>query len=411
MTRISEIIAPVYRQVHADIRAGGHREYWLKGGRGSGKSSFISIEIIFGMLRNPNAHAVIYRKVANTLRESVYEQMVKAIGYLGLRDFFACRLSPLEIRYKPTGQRIIFRGADDPSKSKSITTSSGYFGFLWFEELAEFGSMEDIRTIQASIIRGEGRAVTFMSYNPPQTANSWVNEEALTDAKNRMTVATTYLDMPESWLGEAFIEAAETLKQTNERAYRHMYLGEVTGTGGNVFDNVKVTHVSEEERRAFGETYCGLDFGWFPDPTAFVRCAYAPAQRKLIVYDEYMAVRTPNADIYAALTKEHGVTRNDEVICDSAEQKSVNDLRAFGMRAVGATKGQGSVRASVKWLQSLNEIVIDGASCPETAREFTKYEYEKTRDGRFCDTYPDRDNHFIDAVRYAMNRVWMRAGA
>ena len=178
--RVSDLIAPAFLAIHRDIKRGGHAEYWLKGGRGSTKSSFAATEIILGMLRDPMANAIVYRKVAATLRESVYEELTKVILRMGLEPWFRFRLSPLQIIYKPTGQKILFRGADDPAKSKSIALSRGYFGFLWFEELSEFSGVEDIRTIRASVIRGagSGRAAVLCSYNPPATSAAWVNAES-----------------------------------------------------------------------------------------------------------------------------------------------------------------------------------------------------------------------------------------
>lgn len=408
--RLSELIAPVYMPVYRDIRRGGHSEYWFSGGRGSLKSSFISLAIVLGLLQAPEANAIIYRKVAATLRESVYGQMQWAIDKLGLTPWFAFKLSPMEMVYRPTGQRILFRGADDPAKSKSIKLAQGYFGFLWFEELAEFEGMRAIQTIQASIIRGRGRAITFYSYNPPESARSWVNEAALNPPRTRLVHKSSYLDAPREWLGEAFIAAAETMKENDERGYRHMYLGEVTGTGGKVFEKLSLRPITREEIQGFGATYAGLDFGWFPDPTHFVRCAYDPSLRRLWVYDEYRTVRTPNYELYRHLAEEKALTAAEEVIADSADMKSISDLRSYGLNCVGATKGPGSVSAGMKWLQGL-DIIIDPARCPAAAREFSQYEYEKTRDGEFVSAYPDRDNHAIDAVRYATNRVWARKGA
>ncbi|MBQ8971689.1 MAG: phage terminase large subunit, partial [Clostridia bacterium] len=317
------------------------------------------------------------------------------------------RLSPLEIRLRG-GQRILFRGADDPGKSKSTKLAKGYFSYLWFEELSEFRGMEDIRQIQASIIRGGGPAVTVCTYNPPASMASWVNEEALSPDPNRLVHSSTYLDLPAQWLGEGFIAAADALKARDQAAYRHMYLGEATGLGTNVFRRLSLRSVTDAEIDALGEAYCGLDWGWFPDPTHFVRCGWNAAARRLVVYDELRAVRMDNRRLAEALrTRAEGC----EIIADSAEPKSIADLRAEGWRCVAAWKGAGSVRAGLKWLQGLNEIVIDPARCPYAAREFSRYEYERDREGNPVDAYPDRDNHSIDAVRYAMNRVWMRAGA
>ena len=408
--RLSRLICPAFHGVWRDLRELGHDEYWLAGGRGSTKSSFLSLAIVTGMLRDRDANAVIYRRVAATLRESVYEQMIWAIERLGVSGAFTFRKSPLEIRCR-SGQRILFRGADDPAKSKSLKLARGTFRYLWFEELSEFPGMEAVRTIRASVIRGGGRAVTLCSYNPPVSAGAWVNEEALRPVPGRLIHFSTYRDVPEEWLGEPFLRAAESLRASNERMYRHMYLGEATGNGDQVFENLSLRPITDEEIARFGRTYAGLDWGWYPDPLHFARCAYDAARRRLWIWDEYRTVKTDDRDVYDILTGEKGLGPDEEVIADSAEPKSIRDMRAYGMRCVGALKGPGSVRASMRWLQGLTEIVIDPARCPETAREVRLYEYERDASGRPVDAYPDRENHAIDAVRYAMNRVWLRAGA
>ena len=407
---IYDSMARTFWDLYDDLKRDGHAEYWLKGGRGSTKSSFISLVIVRGLLADPNANAIIYRKVGNTIKDSVYSQMLWAIDQLQLAPWFQAKVSPFELIYKPTGQRVLFRGADDPLKSKSIKLQHGYFRYLWFEELSEFRGMEDIRTIKQSVFRGVDRGVTLYSYNPPKSAQNWVNTEALKSVTGRLVHHSTYLDVPKEWLKEAFISDAERLAQSNERAYRNEYMGEVTGTGGTVFDNLVLREISVDEIGGFGATYAGLDFGWFPDPLHFVRCAYDPARRRLCIFDEYRTVKTSNADVYRILTDQKQLSADEEVIADSAEMKSVNDMRSYGMRCIAATKGPGSVRASMRWLQALREIIIDPARCPEAAQEFAQYEYERTRDGEFVDAYPDANNHAIDAVRYALNRVWMRAG-
>lgn len=412
--KISDIIAPTYYPVHAAIRCGMYDEYWMDGGRGSAKSSFVALEIILGMMRNPDANAIVYRKVGATLRESVFEQLLWAIDKLGVAEYWETRVSPMKIQYKPTEQRILFRGLDDASKSKSIKMRKGYFGYLWFEEVAEMNSMEDIRTVKASINRGtpdEGRAITFYSYNPPKSASSWVNREAITPRKGRLRHHSCYLDIPAAWLGREFIREAEALKASNERAYRHMYLGEVTGTGANVFENLNIRRITAEEIQTFGATYAGMDFGWFPDPLHFVRVCYDSGSRRMWIYDEYRTVKTQNRDVYTELVEKHGLTSDEEVIADSQEQKSISDFKSYGMRCVGATKGPGSVRTGIKWLQALSEIIIDPVRCPAAAAEFAEYEYEKDKEGQPVAAYPDKNNHAIDATRYATNRIWLRKGS
>ena len=411
IVRTSEVIAPAYHGLWRDVRAGRHREYWLRGGRGSGKSSFISAAILFGMLKHPNASAMIYRRVAATLRESVYEQMVWAIERFALRDCFELRLTPLEIRCIPTGQRILFRGADNPGKSKSIKLAKGYFGYLWFEELAEFSGMDAIRSLRASVLRGGEQGITFCSYNPPPGAQSWVNAEALLPREGRLVHSSSYLDLPEAWLGNAFLAEAELLKAEDGRAYRHMYMGEATGSGGGVFENLCLRAIPREQIDSFSAVYSGMDFGWFPDPLHFVRCAYDAAQRRLWIFDEYRTVKTSNLDVFLHLKENMNLSATEEVIADSADMKSIGDMRSYGMRCMAAMKGPGSVRASMRWLQGLREIVIDPQRCPAAAREFSEYEYERGADGSFMEAYPDRNNHAIDAVRYATNRIWLRCGA
>lgn len=406
--RLAGLIAPAFHAVHADIRRGGHAEYWLYGGRGSGKSSFVSVEIVLGMMREPQANALVYRKVADTLRDSVLAQLWWAIEALGVPDCWRRRVSPMEIEYLPTGQRILFRGADDPQKSKGIKLQKGVFRYLWFEELAEFDGMQAIQTIKASALRGCS-AITFFSYNPPQSAANWVNEEALRVRPERMTHRSTYLDMPSQWLGEAFLSDAEALRQSDERAWRHMYLGEVTGTGGQVFENLELRPIPDGEISRMGAFYDGLDFGYYPDPTHWVRVSYDPSRLTVYVVDELRRYRTTDREFARLLMERRDVTASTEIICDSASEKPLAELRSEGLRSVvGAMKGRGSIETGIRWLRMRARIVIDPARTPETAKEFAQYEFVKLKNGSFTESYPDRDNHAIDAVRYALNRVWLR---
>lgn len=401
--RLSNLIAKPFMAVHRDIKKGGHSEYWLRGGRGSTKSSFVSIELILLLLKNPQMNAIIYRKVAATLRESVYEQVIWAIDQLNLRPWFTMRVSPLEIRYNPTGQRILFRGADDPTKSKSIKLSRGYFGILWFEELAEFAGMEAIRTIKASIIRGGDYAITFCSYNPPQTARNWVNKEAITPKANRMVHSSTYLDVPPEWLGQEFIAEAEALKTSNERAYRHMYLGEVTGTGGQVFNNLVLRKIPDAELDTIGQLYDGLDFGFAVDPDAFVRWAYDSRSRRILAIDEFYGA----GNSVDRLANEVQKRTTGLIRCDSADPRMIAELGRKGVRTIGVKKGPGSVEHGMRWLQSLGEIVVDPERTPNIAKEYSAYEYTADKNGDFLPEFPDRDNHTIDATRYALENVMM----
>ena len=271
--RLSELIAPSFAGVHTDIRDNLHTHYFLKGGRGSAKSSFVSLVIIFGLMKNPGRHCVVLRKIAAYLRDSVFMQLKWAIDMLGVSEEWEERLNSPELIYKKTGQRIIFRGADDPKKIKSIKTSDGYIGYVWYEEADQFSGMREIRSINQSLLRGGEKYTVFYSYNPPMSIKNWINEEACRQREGRLVHSSSYLGVPEEWLGRQFILEAEYVKKTNELIYRHEYLGEAVGTGGEVFRNVTVRKITEEERGAFSRLRAGVDFGYASDPFVYVLCA------------------------------------------------------------------------------------------------------------------------------------------
>lgn len=401
--------SPNFDALSLDIDREGHAEYWLKGGRGSGKSTFVARKLLLGMLEHPRASALVCRKVAATIRQSVYEEIVKAIDALGLRPWCTLRLSPPQIDFI-TGQRILFRGADDPGKSKSIALSQGYFGYLWFEELAEFDGMSDVLTIRASALRGrsEQRPLTFCTYNPPMSARSWVNRAALEQRPERLMHHSTYLELPEAWIGESFIADAEALRRSNARAWRHMYLGEVTGSGGQVFDNVRLRAVGADELDGLSAFYNGLDFGFASDPDACTRWAYAPGRRTLYAVGEFYARHTLTD---ALAEKVRGIAGHELVWCDSEDPRAIAELRRRGVNAMAVRKGPGSVRAGIRWLQDLAAIVIDPARTPNIAREFSGYEYLPDRCGGFQPDVPDRDNHSIDSARYALSPLILQRTA
>lgn len=175
----SSIVMPAFHDVLGNVAAHGHTHYWLHGGRGSTKSSFISVAIVLTMLMHPEANAVVVRRFSNTLRDSVFQQMTWAIAELGLERYFRSRISPMELTYLPTGQRIVLRGADDPLKLKGVKFTRGYAAIVWFEELDQFDGIDAVRSILNSLRRGGEDFWIFYSYNPPRTLWSWVNREKL----------------------------------------------------------------------------------------------------------------------------------------------------------------------------------------------------------------------------------------
>jgi PBSX family phage terminase large subunit len=357
----------------------------------------------------PNIHALVLRKVGNTLRDSVYMQYIWAIAELGMADYWEAKKTPMELIYKPTGQKIMFRGADDPMKIKSIKVPFGYIAVTHFEEKDQFAGRAEIRTILQSTMRGGSMFWNFESYNPPISRDNWANMDSLEERADRLCHKSTYLEAPEEWLGEQFIAEAEYLKEVDERAYQHEYLGIPVGTGSDVFENVEVREITDEEIGHFDRILNGLDWGFFPDPWAFNRMYFNSATRELLIFDELEANKLGNEET-AQMLKDHGITKDDRITADSAEPKSVADYKKYGLSCVGAEKGPGSVERSMIWLQRLSKIVIDPKRCPKTKEEFIRYEYERNKDGEIMTGYPDRDNHHIDAVRYGTEHIWKRAG-
>ena len=373
------------------------------GGRGSGKSSWASLTVVRLVMEHPDVHALVLRKVANTLRDSVFAQYQWAIEQLGVSACWASKRSPPELVYLPTGQRILFRGADDPMKIKSIKTKFGYIGITHFEEKDQFAGRTEIDSILQSTMRGGELFWNFETYNPPRSRDNWANKDSLAPRENRMQHKSSYLDLdrPE-WLGEAFCEEAENLRLHDEKRYRHEYLGEAVGVGGNVFENLELREIREEEIRRFDHIYQGVDWGWFPNPYAFIRLHYDRDSETVFLLDEHVGNKMTNEQTARwILAQGYGGV---PVICDSAEKKSVADYRSRGLSAREAVKGPGSVEYGMKWLQR-RRIVIDRRRTPHAYEEFVGYEYEKNKADEWISGYPDRNNHSIDAVRYALERV------
>jgi PBSX family phage terminase large subunit len=410
------------------------KNYIFPGGRGSTKSSFISLIIPLLIIANPRCHAAIFRKVGNTLKTSVLGQIQWAIAELGLSEYFITHVNPMEIIYKPTGQKILFFGLDDAGKIKSVKLPFGYIGITWWEELDQFSGEPEIRKVLQSTQRGGDKYWNFMSFNPPLSKNNWANEYTEECERHRqddtLVVRSTYLDVPMSWLGQAFIDEAEYLKSTNRRAYDNEMLGLAVGTGGNIFPNVEHLEMTDEMIGNFDVIYNGLDWGFANDPNAYTKMYFDKTRQDLYIFGEHVRTHESNLELFEALYQVESYnkkTLNREtgeieyvpspfmeitelVTADSAEPKSISDFKSYGAFMRGMEKYPDSIRYGIKWLQSLNHIYIDKFRCPETYDEFTKYEYDRDKDGRIISAYPDENNHTIDSVRYALNRYYKRKG-
>lgn len=402
--------------LYRDIKERKHDDYWLEGGRGSIKSSFWSEILPEELENNPNWCAICIRKVANTLKDSVFSQLEWGLdkiseSYPFINENWVKTKSPLEMKNKNTGQMIYFRGADDPGKIKSIKPPKGmYIALIIYEEFDQMNGMNEVRKIDQSVKRGGNEFITFRIYNTPKSKRHFVNIEKRLPNPKRLVHRSTYLDVPVEWLGKPFFDDAELLKKNAPRVYANEYLGEETGDGGNVFENVVLREITDEEIENFDYTYQGMDFGWYPDPLAWTKNCYQPNKKVLYIFDEYVVNKMSNEKVWKYLTEEKNVKNDDLITADSAEPKSIGDFQSYGSLMRGAKKGPDSVEYSMKWLSSLAQIVIDPKRCPKTAEEFSTYEYPQDKDGNYITGYVDKDNHCIDSVRYATNPIWRRKG-
>lgn len=418
---ISPHIADCYGEIHKDICEGGHEFYNLPGGRGSGKSSFIALELVNQIMKDEShmSNALVIRKWAVTLRGSVFAQIQWAIDVLGVSEHWRSTVQPMQFIYE-TGQTIRLSGLDDPTKLKSLKPIRGYFRFLWIEEFSELTGEPELRSLQQSVLRGGDRFVSFRSFNPPISTANWTNQFVERPDSKSLTFRTDYRMIPVKWLGQPFIDEAERLREINERAYQHEYLGLPVGSGSEVFPNLEIREISDEEIQEQQYVYCGVDFGFASDPACCVRVAYDRRTETIMFMDEIYRTHLSNEEL-ANLIIENGLNKWDNapswfsalyntyyreemtVICDSAEPKSIADLRNYGIKCRKCHKEQGCVQYRVKWLQH-RRIVIDPERTPESAREFRNYSYKIDKGtGAVTSDLPDKDNHSIDAVAYALN--------
>lgn len=390
------------------------------------KSSTVALLLILGLERDAQdafarkrrgernwrhylTHAICYRKVFGTCESSVYAQLVWAIEKLGLTSAYKCSKSPLKITRISTGQMIYFRGLDDPLKSKSIRPPFSWFKYLWFEEVAEFDGVEELRNVSQSILRGGERFQVFYSYNPPETFGCWVNQE-MEDLQNQDPTFhiyySDYRSVPPEWLGPKFLYEAELLKQRNPRAYRHEYLGEITGNGGTVFPNVREIELTDADISHFDHIYWGCDFGSV-DPTVLIGFEYEKFNSRIIIFSEVYESNMMLDDMERRFKEAYFGT--EFIRADCAARQMILELENRGLNMLPAKKGPDSILHGVKWLQNLVEICIDKHRCPNAWQEFKNYEYEKSElTGKFTSRFPSKPpygDHAIDSVRYGAEDI------
>jgi PBSX family phage terminase large subunit len=401
-SRLSDHVPAVFHPVHNAGLGTKTTRLVLKGGRGGGKSSYAAVEAVYLLLRNPAINVLVLRKVARTLRRSVFAQYRWALDILGVRGYFRVLTSPMEMTYLPTGQKILFEGADDPDKLKSIHPDTGYIGIMHVEECNEMDGETELRNIRQSALRGGPFALEMLVYNPPVRVAHWVNAftESHKGDAGTLVCHSSYLDVPVEWLGRPFIAEADALRERDPHGYEHEYLGKPNGTGGEIFRNLVAREIPDDEFMGYVGECHGLDFGYGGDPLAYLNVDYH--NRRLVILSEVYGTAIDNAD---AVERIRRLNPRNEAITADTEPRSINEFNKLGLKVQAAHKGAGSRSQGIKWLADLREIVVDPNRTPNAFREFYAFELERDKKtGAFKGKYPETNDHTIDAVRYAVER-------
>lgn len=372
----------------------------LKGSRASKKSKTTALNLIYRLMKYPQANLLVIRKTYRTLKDSCYTELKWAISRLGVEDWWEVKESPLEMTYRPTGQKIYFRGLDDPLKVTSITVGTGVLCWGWIEEAYEISREADFDTLDESI-RGETPPGLFkqwtLTFNP-WNERHWLKARFFDHADPDVLALTTDYRCNE-WLDANDLALFEAMKERNPRRYQVAGLGNWGVTEGLVFENWREATFSLDDLKGC-KTACAMDFGYTIDPTAFFVGFIDLENRRLYVWDEFYERGMTNEAI-AEKIKAMGYGK-ERIVCDSAEPKSIAELRGYGINAVGAKKGRDSIMNGIQWIQNL-EIIVH-PRCVNFLTEIGNYTWKKDRFGKPLNEPIDEMNHLMDAMRYGCER-------
>lgn len=390
----------------------GYGQFWkyqgryraVKGSRRSKKSKTMALWVISKMMKYPEANTLVVRKVYRTLKDSCFTELKWAVHRLKVDAYWDFKESPLEATYRPTGQKIYFRGLDDPLKITSIAVEVGVLCWMWIEEAYEVTREEDFDTLDESMLgdlpEGLFKQVT-LTFNP-WNEKTWIKKRFF-DAKDDDILALTTDYRCNEWLSEADRDVFEKMKVRNPRRYRVAGLGEWGIVDGLVYENWKEERFDLEAIR--GKPDCisvfGLDFGYTQDPSTLFCGILDRREKRLYVFDEMYEKGLSNQKI-AAKIKEMGYGK-ERITADSAEPKSIDELRNLGLRVKGAAKGKDSVNNGIQWIQNL-EIIIH-PKCVNFITEMSNYTWDEDKFGTKLNVPIDDFNHLMDAMRYALEDV------
>lgn len=389
-----------------DVVGKGYKTFWnfkgryrvVKGSRASKKSTTTAINLIYRIMKYPKSNALVVRKTYRTLQDSCYAQLRWAADRLGVKEYFDFKLSPLEIIYKPTGQKILFRGLDDPLKVTSVTVDVGYLCFLWIEEAYEIMSESDFDMLDESI-RGEVPGELFKQITltlNPWNERHWIKGRFF-DREDKETLAITTNYLCNEWLDESDRNVFERMKVHNPRRFQVAGLGNWGIAEGLVYENFIEKSFTLNDVRDF-VTVAGLDFGYTNDPTAFFIGFLDEKGKVLYVWDEIYKKGLSNRKIYEEINS-LGYAK-ESITGDSAEPKSIDELYDYGLRIKGAKKGRDSIMNGIQWIQDLKIIIHP--RCTNFITEISNYTWDKDRFGKTLNVPVDDFNHLMDAMRYAL---------
>lgn len=397
----------------SEIVGQGYEKFWnckkryrvLKGGKGSKKSATTALNFIFRLMKEKESNLLVVRQVMNTHRDSTFAQLKWAQERLGVSEYWNNTVSPLEMVYKPTGQKIIFRGFDDVLKLASTTVPKGYLNYVWIEEAFEIANEADFDKLDLSMPRGKIKPPlykqTTITFNP-WSETHWLKKRFFDESSSdTQTFSTNYLC--NEFLDETDRLVFERMKKTNRRKYEVAGLGNWGISEGLVFENWSVGEIQiSENQRHFWKSFFGLDYGYTNDPTAFVAFMANPVTKQIYIYKEFYEKRMLNCDI-ANRIKALGFSK-ERIRADCAEPKSNDDLRRLGIsRITPSVKGHDSI---LNGISAICEYTITvNPNCVNMIRELSSYVYDDKRSANGQRLPKDSENHLCDALRYAFEDV------
>ena len=397
-----------------ELVGGGYGKFWrsknfyrvVKGSRGSKKSKTTALNYVVRLLKYPWANLLVIRRFSNTNKQSTYTDFKWACNQLKVAHFFKFNESLPEITVKKTGQKILFRGLDDPLKITSITVDVGILSWLWVEEAYQIESEDKFSTVVESI-RGSVSDPTFfkqitLTFNP-WNERHWLKRVFFDEETRRgdtLALTTTY--RCNEWLDEIDRQRYEDLYVTNPRRARIVCDGEWGVAEGLVFENTRVEEFNIQKTiQRVKETTAGMDFGFTQDPTTLICVAVDLKNKRLYLYNEHYQKAMLTDDIVKML-KDKGMQRS-YISADSAEKRLIAEIRSKGINGiVPSLKGKGSIMQGIQFMQGF-EIIIH-PSCEHTIEEFNTYTFEQDKEGNWLNEPIDANNHIIDAVRYSLER-------